>query len=241
MAERTHSSLSRGLSHPLFCTMVRLESTSFRETEILPTFQVYSKTIQLDLTAKPEPERRRSLMDPLPGEAAPSMAPVPSVMGSASARSAARMAARAQQVDESHGNLMASILQRNRMQLARTEDEEDRKIEAVLKHMESEQEFVMEVEEFLDSGQRARERRRAELHKDWQEKVYKKSAPPHCPGVSPFCRHLLFSLACQSALHVGHRRRLISAACITLPTLCQPLPTLHSTFAENTLSMRVLG
>ena len=65
-------------------------------------------------------------MDQLPGEAAPSMAPVPSVMGSASARSAARMAARAQQVEESHGNLMASILQRNRMQLARTEDEEDR-------------------------------------------------------------------------------------------------------------------
>jgi hypothetical protein len=50
--------------------------------------------------------------------------------------------------------------------------EEDRRIDRLMQAIESEGSFVREVEDFLKVNDEAHQRRKRQLHKDWEEKVY---------------------------------------------------------------------
>jgi len=67
---------------------------------------------------------------------------------------------------------MQSILDRTREQNQAQEQDEDRRVERMLKHIAHEQEFVEQLDMNLEMRERAKYRRQTQLYKEWKEKVY---------------------------------------------------------------------
>ena len=78
----------------------------------------------------------------------------------------------ARERDEQYQQMMHSILERTRQHNQAQEQDEDRRLERLLKHIALEQEFVDQLDLKLAMRDRAQYRRQAQLYKEWKEKVY---------------------------------------------------------------------
>ena len=111
----------------------------------------YGANVMLDPPLSPSPV-------PLRGYAA---APLPPPASSAAAER-----------EREYQSMMSSIKENRRQQKFQSEQDEDRRIERLLRHIESEEEFVGEVSRKLQLRDEARFKRKHELYKEWQDKVF---------------------------------------------------------------------
>jgi len=74
--------------------------------------------------------------------------------------------------DAQYQQMMQSILNRTRVQNQAQQQDEDRRVERMLKHIEKEQEFVEQLNASLEIRERAKLRRQTQLYREWKEKVY---------------------------------------------------------------------
>ena len=74
--------------------------------------------------------------------------------------------------DEKYQQMMSTILERTKQRNQTQQQEEDRRMERLLKHIEGEQGFVEDLDRSLRLHDIAKYRQKVQLLKDWNEKVY---------------------------------------------------------------------
>lgn len=79
-----------------------------------------------------------------------------------------------QQRDSEYQSMMQGILDRTRQHNQQQEQDEDRRVERLLKHIAHEQKFVDQLDEKLEMREKATFRRQQELYREWRDKVYNK-------------------------------------------------------------------
>ena len=169
---------------------------------------VYSSNLQLSLGPTDLEQTAKSFGEGGSGLLDPPLSPGPPLRGYAAAplapaeRKEDRRVVDARERDAQYQQMMQSILERTRQQNQAQEQDEDRRVERLLKHISTEQEFVEQVrglpaadrehmislawpsvltsayamrsqlDRKLDLRDKAKYRRQTELYKEWKEKVY---------------------------------------------------------------------
>jgi len=134
---------------------------------------VYSSNLQLSLGSGEG--TRKFATEPILD---PPLSPGPPLRGYAAAPLAVaspkqdRRLADARERDAQYQQMMQAILDRTRQQNQSQEQDEDRRVERMLKHIAHEQEFVEQLDEQLLLRERAKYRRQTQLYKEWNERVY---------------------------------------------------------------------
>jgi hypothetical protein len=77
-----------------------------------------------------------------------------------------------QQRDSEYQTMMQGILDRTRQHNQQQEQDEDRRVERLLKHIAHEQKFVDDLDETLELRRQTQFRRQQELYREWRDKVY---------------------------------------------------------------------
>ena len=72
---------------------------------------------------------------------------------------------------EDYERMMASIMDRAQQRRTEARQDEDRRVERLLKHMAEEEEFVEDIDIFLKTHESSQTRRKQALYKEWEDKV----------------------------------------------------------------------
>ena len=108
------------------------------------------------------------------GQLYPPLSPGPPLRGyAAQTLPSSREGANKGQREDDYQMRMQGILDRTRQANQQQEQDEDRRVERLLKHIAHEQEFVDDLDEMLDNREKTKFRRQQELCREWHDKVFK--------------------------------------------------------------------
>lgn len=102
---------------------------------------------------------------------------------------------------DDYERMMASIMDRTQQRRTEARQDEDRRVERLLKHMAKEEQFVEDIDLFLKTRESSQTRRKQALYKEWEDKVRSLIGGRPCPLPTSPCSPRLSTLSSEA-----HRR-----------------------------------